>query len=121
MFVENPYRPSAVTISNSQVDNSLSYGIRTGRDETLPAGLVTLSGVRVFANGFDDDAPGVYVISNAKVTVTGGYYMGNAAAGINMYLKSGQGSYVISPTTVLFGNDARPLYNDQDDPEVAYY
>lgn len=106
--------PAAVTILNSQVDNSRSYGIWIGPLTTLPSGPVTLSGLRVFANGFDDDAPGVYVISNAKVTVTGGYYIGNAGAGIELNLKTGLGSFTISPTTVLFGNDARGPFNDGD-------
>ena len=115
-----PYIPAAVMISNSQVDNSRSYGIWIGPITTYASGPVTLSGIRVFANGFDDDAPGVYVISNAKVTVTGGYYMGNAGAGIELNLKTGLGSFTISPTTVLFGNDARGPFNDPD-PKVAYY
>jgi len=56
----------------------------------------------------------VYIISNAKVTVTGGYYMGNAGAGIYLKLDDSLGSYAISATTVLFGNDARAPFNDGD-------
>jgi hypothetical protein len=110
----NQRTPAAVTISNTQVDNNSSYGIWIGPETALPSGPVTLSGVRAFANGFANDAPGVYIISNAKVTVTGGYYMGNAGAGIYLKLDDSLGSYAISATTVLFGNDARAPFNDGD-------
>ena len=110
---------TGVTITNSQVDNNRSYGIYIG-SSTFKAGLVTLSGVRVFANGFEDDAPGVYIISNNKVSFSGGYYMGNAGAGIYLDLYGGAASYSIAPTVVLIGNDARPTYNDAD-LRVYYY
>lgn len=125
MQISNPSAPAAVTISNSKVDNSLSYGIWAGESTAHPTGLVTLSGVQVFANGFVNtvmgDAPGVYIISNNKVTVLGGYYMGNAGAGIELGLVGPSASYLIAPTVVLFGNDAMPDYNDYPDPKVAYY
>lgn len=119
--ISNPYTPATVTISNSQLDNNLSYGIWAGEPTTPhPTGLVTLSGVRVFANGFANDAPGVYIISNNKVSFIGGYYMGNAGAGIYLDLYGGAATYSIAPSVVLFGNDARGPYGDGDFTRVYY-
>jgi hypothetical protein len=111
------FTPAAVTITSSQVSDSGSYGLMIS-NLTLPSGPVTLSGVSLIANGFEDDAPGALITSNAKVTFIGGYYIGNAGAGIYLNLVGPLGTYSIAPSVVLFGNAARGPYND-DNLEVV--